>query len=156
MKDVILSGYQVFYQQVEEKNTNKRLFDLLKGTHYSLFVVGTELTNKVVEEILPLSYHDNDFFRFFAFIEDVSTVQLTAEIKTFYHLIYTDKHGNFRYKTKLTPNSLLLVRPDGYIAFQGNDVVSLINYIQRLYSNVVCEQANTMAQQPKPLKDKCV
>ncbi|MEW6994410.1 FAD-dependent monooxygenase [Colwelliaceae bacterium MEBiC 14330] len=155
MKDVILSGYPVFYQQAEDKQTNKRLFDLLKGTHYSLFVVGKELFNKTVDEILPLSYHHNDFFRFFAFVEDTSTVELTAEIKTFYHHIFTDQYGNFSHTTQLTPDSLLLVRPDGYIAFKGNDVVSLLNYIQRFYSNALSERTSTKAKQPEPSNTQC-
>ncbi|GHO48646.1 hypothetical protein KSX_68090 [Ktedonospora formicarum] len=95
-----------------------RLFDVFRGTHFTLLVFGCQLT-------LQLPDVPNDFLRIYTIVRPGERIAASDGA-----LIDTSGHAHHTYG--ITNEALILVRPDGYIGLTGGSLDSdpIIDYLR--------------------------
>jgi hypothetical protein len=98
--------------------TQVRLFDVFRGTHFTLLAFGDQPT-------LQLPNVSNDSLRAYTIVRPGETTVASNGA-----LIDTDGHAHHTYG--ITNEALILVRPDGYIGLTGGslDSDSMIDYLR--------------------------
>jgi 2-polyprenyl-6-methoxyphenol hydroxylase-like FAD-dependent oxidoreductase len=97
-----------------------RLFDLFRGTHFTLLVFGNRL-------VPQLSDAYNDHVHAYAITRPGDATSANKHI-----LVDSDEHAHRAYG--ITDEALILVRPDGYIGLTGgsNDNQAIIDYLRNI------------------------
>jgi 2-polyprenyl-6-methoxyphenol hydroxylase-like FAD-dependent oxidoreductase len=105
----------------------KRLIDLFQGSFTLLIFSATDQFSPVLPSLYSLAAsveRDYPAIRAYCVVDALSSIGLPAEQST---LLDPDWRLHKRYHAK--EGTLMLVRPDGYIAFQGADAVTLMTYL---------------------------
>lgn len=152
MEDVYL------FDTSSRSGNKKRLFDLMIGTHYSLFVIGDKSLVSAAEFLGGSRFHRSEFLRIYGVIDNFSNPIFEHKNSIVYQEILCDIDGELAEKCKLSENFAVLVRPDGYVALECSitDLNQFLVYMDGLYKNFTVPDThsvlNTQIQRSSVLK----
>ncbi len=132
------------FDTVTRHGNKRRIFDLLQGTHYSLFLIGDNGLSAAAKKMTETLFVRHNFLRIFGVVDDFSSPDLSPEYHYLFSEILCDVDREMSDKHGFDKNSILLVRPDGYVALSCpiSDVDHCILYLEDLYCFFYSTQEN--------------
>ncbi len=119
-----------------------RLFALLQGTHYSLFVFGGSAIKTVTQIFQDVEEFKPDFFRIFG-IDTHTNLNSCSRLDSCFECI-TDNEKLIAQQLGAKEGDLILVRPDGYVAqhLAKEQQINVLAYMKRFYPDMFAIKMN--------------
>lgn len=123
------------FDTISRDGSKRRIFDLLQGTHYSLFLMGDNGLSEAAKKMVNTLYVRRDFLRIYAIVNDFSSPVLRPDRKHIFTEVLCDVDAEMNDKYGFDNNIILLVRPDGYVALQCSisNIDQCIEHLDDLY-----------------------
>lgn len=123
------------YDTITRHGSKRRVYDLLQGNHYSLLFFTDNISKELSLKLEQSKFTRSDFMKCFAVVSDFSSPILTSNKSGLFHEVLCDMDGEVRSNYHIQKNSVLLVRPDAYVALQCSisEIDQCISHLENLY-----------------------
>ncbi len=125
----------LMYDTVTRHGAKRRIYDLMQGNHYSLFVFADDVNSVLASKLENMKYSRPEFLQKICIVGDFSAPILKAKKLSLFHESLSDIEGEVKSKHNIKNNTVLLVRPDAYVALQcsTSDIDVCTKYLDNLY-----------------------
>jgi 2-polyprenyl-6-methoxyphenol hydroxylase-like FAD-dependent oxidoreductase len=113
-----------------------RLFTLLQGTHYSLFIFGSSAIKNATELFRDIETLTPDFLRLLG-VDSNANLNACTHLDSCFECI-VDNEKIIADKLGALPGDFILVRPDGYVAqhLSASQQINVLAYMRKHYPNL--------------------